>query len=241
MELSLWLSRLLPQKQVVCAIFASGNLVHRIRTGCSEVLESIATRYYQHVTLRIILRIGTFRISLYRQWWWWRNVTVGCLVKLNWCEKAHVACVALWNSCQKNERKETFLMNQIFLLSFYEWSKKGSIFIYLIVGRFQLIKWFLQTFIVMWRIIHCDVENNGSVPVTTGVDLPIFWARTVKRTPALVPTQMMSLHAKREVTRRQAALCCWMMLSQLLSILLTAGAKFTSQIVFRLKSKNIYW
>lgn len=74
-------------------------------------------------------------------------------------------------------------------------------------------------------------------PVTTGVLLPMFCARIVNKTPALVPTQIMSLCANSDVTRKQAALCCWMILSQLLSIRLTAGAKFTSQTVFKLKIK----
>lgn len=75
-------------------------------------------------------------------------------------------------------------------------------------------------------------------PVTIGALFSTFWARIVNRTPALVPTHTISVEAISEVTRRHAALCCWMMLSQLLSILFTAGATFTSQTILKLK-KNL--
>ena len=75
------------------------------------------------------------------------------------------------------------------------------------------------------------------LPVTTGVPDPLamLTAAIVSRTPALVPTQIKSLQAKSDVTRRQAALCCLIISSQFDSILLTDGAKFTSRITSKLE------
>lgn len=78
-------------------------------------------------------------------------------------------------------------------------------------------------------------KNVCNLLVTIGALFSTFWARIVNRTPALVPTQTISVEAISDVTRRHAALCCWMMLSQLLSILFTAGATFTSQTILKLK------
>lgn len=71
------------------------------------------------------------------------------------------------------------------------------------------------------------------IPVTMGILDPLqtFCARIVNRTPALVPTHIKSLHANSEVTRKHAALCCRIMSSQFDSILLTDGAKLTSNII----------
>lgn len=62
--------------------------------------------------------------------------------------------------------------------------------------------------------------------------------RMVKITPADVPTQIKSLVARSDVTRKQAALCCLMISSQLESILLTVGATFTSNKKLSLRRKN---
>lgn len=80
------------------------------------------------------------------------------------------------------------------------------------------------------------------LPVTAGSEEPLqtVEAAIVSSTPALVPTQIKSLHESNEVTRRQAALCCRMMSSQLDSILFTEGARFTSKIISKLKSVEIH-
>lgn len=77
-----------------------------------------------------------------------------------------------------------------------------------------------------------NMNKSPCKPVTMGLLLPIFWNETVTNTPAVVPTQIISLHARREVTRRHASLCCWIILSQLLSILVTVGAKLTSDTIW---------
>lgn len=85
------------------------------------------------------------------------------------------------------------------------------------------------------------------VPVTIGWSRILLYELTlpldlhdaagiVRITPALVPIQIKSLHASSDVTRRQAALCWRMISSQLESILLTEGAKFTSNKSARLKA-----
>lgn len=77
-----------------------------------------------------------------------------------------------------------------------------------------------------------DLFKLQALPVTTGGDDPLlrFDPAIESSTPALVPTQIRSLHASNDVTRRQAALCCRIMSSQFDSILFTEGAKFTSKI-----------
>jgi hypothetical protein len=61
-------SRLLPQQQVIGAILASGNLVHRARARRTEVFEAIAARDYQHVTrvgvVVVVWCFGAFGASL---------------------------------------------------------------------------------------------------------------------------------------------------------------------------------
>lgn len=58
------------------------------------------------------------------------------------------------------------------------------------------------------------------LPDTFGVDVSLVvpgatWGKgMVKITPALVPIHSKSLHAKSDVTRKHAALCCLMMSSQ---------------------------
>lgn len=74
------------------------------------------------------------------------------------------------------------------------------------------------------------IKKKIDEPVTIGDSIPIDVgiAEIVNKTPALVPTHIISLHANSDVTRKQAALCCRMMSSQFDSILLTCGAKLTS-------------
>lgn len=71
------------------------------------------------------------------------------------------------------------------------------------------------------------------LPVTAGGEDPLlmFDPAIVSSTPALVPTHIRSLQASSDVTRRQAALCCRIMSSQLDSILFTEGAKLTSKMI----------
>lgn len=63
-------------------------------------------------------------------------------------------------------------------------------------------------------------------------------AGIVKITPALVPIQIKSRQANNDVTRKQAALCCRIISSQLESILFTDGAKFTSNKAARLENEK---
>lgn len=71
------------------------------------------------------------------------------------------------------------------------------------------------------------------IPVTTGESnepTDAFCsaaADMVSKTPALVPTQTKSLHDNKDVTRKQAALCCLMMSSQLDNIFVTCIVRFT--------------
>lgn len=104
----------------------------------------------------------------------------------------------------------------------------------LLLGRkFRLTKVCLS--IVRIKSIGCSAKLYSLalniLPVTIGetaCGIFVCMADIVNKTPALVPTQTKSLHANNDVTLKHAALCCRIISSQFDNILLTGGARFTS-------------
>lgn len=72
-------------------------------------------------------------------------------------------------------------------------------------------------------------ETLGEETSTEVVDGVIRGEERVIMVPAEVPIQRRSLQAKRAVIRRQAALCCLIISSQVANIRVTAGATSVSR------------